>query len=527
MKKIIVSVMTLILVIVCFAGCGSGKDAQPQSTDEKESIVAYVGTTLFDGSLDPVKGAMSYGYTFTNSALLKVDPKSNYVGDMATAWNVSDDALTYTFELRQGVKFSDGSDMTAEDVVFTYEQAKANQAENENVDLSKLASVKALGDYEVEFTLSEPFSPFLDMTAMLGIVPSDAYDSAAFDQNPIGTGPWKVVQYDANQQIIVEPNKNYYEGAPSIPRVTFVYMDNDTALAAARSGELDVVMVSPNYASEKVSGMTMMPLETMDIRLISLPVLSEQKSGDVAVGNNVTSDKAVRQALSTGIDRATIIDNAFNGIGKPATGFTANLPWASAEAYADNRKDEAKALLEGAGWVDADGDGIREKGGVRCEFDIYAAEDRYVLAAALAEDAEALGIKINAHSASWDEISQHQNSSGIVWGWGQYSPTVLSSLFYSKDVMPGGFDNVVGYKNPDVDALIEKALGSVKQEDAISDWKQVQTLADADFPYLYLVNIEHCYFVSDGLDISVSTQIPHPHGHGAPIICNMKDWTFK
>ena len=510
----------LLIAILCLS-------AMPALAEEGGFLVAYVGTTIFDGSLDPVKGAMSYGYSFTNSALTAVDPASAYVGDMATDWRVSEDALIYTFTLREGVKFSDGSDMTAEDVVFTYEAVKANQAENEHVDLTRLLSVVAQDDHTVAFTLSEPYSPFLDTTAMLGIVPSDAYDSAAFDQFPIGTGPWKVIQYDPNQQMIVAPNEHYYAGAPSIGRVTFVYMDSDAAISAARSGQLDVVMVSPNYASETVEGMTMHPLETMDIRMVSLPVIPQEDRDGVKYGNNVTSDIAVREALAIGIDRTTIIENAFNGVGKPAVGFTENLIWANTDTYADSRKDEAAALLEGAGWVDADGDGIREKGGVVCEFDVYAAEDRYVLAAALAEDAAALGIRIIPHSSNWGDISANMSSSGVVWGWGQYSPTVLASLFSSEYAYSGGYDNVVTYLNADVDALVQRAYAEASAEAAVADWKQVQSIANKDIPYLYIVNIEHCYFVSDKLDIAVDTQIPHPHGHGSPIICNMKDWTLK
>jgi peptide/nickel transport system substrate-binding protein len=304
-------------------------------------------------------------------------------------------------------------------------------------------------------------------------------------------------------------------------------MDGDAALAAARSGQLDIVMVSPNYASETVDGMTVFPLETMDIRNVSLPVTPLQERDGVKVGNDVTSDKAVREALSIGIDRATIIQNAFNGIGKPAVGFTGNLLWADANTYEDNRKEEAAALLESTGWVDADGDGFREKGDLSCAFDVYAAEDRYVLAAALAEDAATFGVKITPHASSWDDISSNMNTSGVVWGWGQYSPTVIVSLFDSARAFTGGFDNVVGYANPEVDALIDRATGATNAEAAIADWKRAQALANADFPYLYIVNIEHCYFVSDALDISLDTQIPHPHGHGSPIICNMKDWNFK
>ena len=339
-----------------------------------------------------------------------MNKNSEYVGDLATDWTVSEDALTYTFQLKKDVKFSDGSDFTAEDVVFTYETVKDNQANNENVDLTRLDKVTAVDEYTVEFQLKEAYSPFLDTTAMLQIVPSDAYDSKLFDTQPIGTGAYKVAQYDANQQIILEVNDQYYGDAPQVKKVTLVSMEPEAAFSAAKSGDLDIVMVGSNYSKEQVDGMTATNFETMDVRNISLPVNPESTAKDsegneVTVGNNVTSDKAVREALSIGINRQEIIDNAFNGVGKPAVNFTDNLVWASTEDYEDGRVDKAIRLLEDAGWKDTDEYGIREKGSQKCTFDVYAPggdEDRYNLAVALAENAKDLGIDIQVKTATWD-----------------------------------------------------------------------------------------------------------------------------
>lgn len=542
-KKILSAALAGILALSLTACGGSSKPEAQQADDvrtetqqtAKNDVTAYIGTGIFENSLDPIKGGMSHGFPFINNALIRVDPNSNYVGDLATDWTVSEDALTYTFTLREGVTFSDGSAFTAEDVVFTYEQVKNNPANNENVDLSRLESVKADGDYKVIFQLKEAYSPFFDTTATLGIVPSDAYDSAVFDTMPIGTGAWKVAQYDMNQQMILEGNDSCYYGKPQLDRVTLVYMDPDAAFAAAKSGQLDVVMVGTSYSSEEIPGMTLIPFETMDVRNISLAVqpkhtVKTEDGRELIVGSDVMSDPAVRRALSMGIHRQTIIDNALAGIGRPASHFTDNLSWASTEALEDGKPEEAMALLEEAGWVDTDGDGIREKDGVRCTYDIYAASgdmDRYQLAAALAEEARPLGIELMAKSASWDEILNLEYSAGVVWGWGQYSPTVLCSLFDSSYFMRGMFDNVVGYENAEVDAVIAEALAANSPEEAIAHWKQVQTLADQDYAYLFLVNIEHCYFVNDNLDLSQETQIPHPHGHGSPVICNMNDWNWK
>ncbi len=521
----------LVLTLGLLTGCGGSKEKETA----QEGISIYVGSTIFDSSMDPVKGAMSYGYSFINSALTKVNPESEYTGDLAEEWKVSKDALTYTFKLKDGIKFHDGSDLTAEDVVFTYDIVRKNQGNNENVDLSRLESVKAEGEDTVRFTLKEPYSSFLAQTALLGIVPSDSYDSKTFDTMPVGTGPWKMVQYDTGQKMIVSAFSDYYEGAPSIPQVTILNMDEDTAIANAKSGQLDAVMVDANYAGEKIEGMHIENLETMDVRQISLPVTKETeyrtKSGKtIKVGNNVTADKAVRKALAIGIDRQKIIDNALNGIGKPAEGFTDNLVWGNTAQYKDNDKAGAAKLLEAAGWKKGS-DGIYEKNGRKCQFTLLSPSGdtaRYQLAAALAEEAETLGIRIDLDQGTWDEINLQAPSSGVVWGWGQFDPIVLKNLFYTDDFSAGeGTSNTVRYSNKEADKLIREAMDANNQEEAVAAWKKVQEVTADDYAYLYLVNIEHSYFIKDSLDISKDTQIPHPHGHGAPVINNMKDWTQK
>ena len=157
MRKRSIALSLIFAMSLMFVGCNSASEGTNKNTDDntevavntkaKDSISAYVGTSIFEGSLDPIKGAMSYGYSFTNCALTRVNSESEYEGDLATDWQISDDSLVYTFNLREGVKFHDGSDFTAEDVVFTYETVKENQGNNENVDLSRLESVTALDDY--------------------------------------------------------------------------------------------------------------------------------------------------------------------------------------------------------------------------------------------------------------------------------------------------------------------------------------------------------------------------------------------
>ncbi len=536
-KKIIGMVSILFVLGSVFTGCGTGAAAGDgaagsRGQENETGIVCYVGHGFWDGSLDPVKGSFSYGYDFISNGLVRVNPKAEYEGDLAESWEISEDSLAYTYHLKKGIQFQDGSGFRAEDVVFTYQTVMENQGQNGEVDLSKVKKVEAVDEYTVKFTLKEPYSPFLDSTAQLGIVPKDGYDSAAFDQMPVGTGPWKVVQYDAEQQLIVEANEGYFEGAPEIKRVTFVDMDNEAAFSNAKSGQLDVVMVQPSYAAESVEGMHMEKLETMDVRNISLPcrepgTFTNANGEQVEVGNPVTSDVSVRKALAIGIDRQQIIENAFHGVGKPAVGWTGNLIWGNTAEYEDSRAEEAKGLLEESGWADTDGDGIREKNGVECAFEVYTPadeQDRYMLAAAAAESAADLGISITVKQATWDEIVEKTNTQGAVWGFGQFSPMVIGNQFQSGRFTVQPYANPSGYENQEVDRLIAEAISANTQEQAVAAWKKAQAAYAEDYPYLYLANIEHCYFISDRLDISMDTQIPHPHGHGIPIICNMKDW---
>ena len=144
--KVLCAAAALMLIPGIMTGC-SGDSAE----DAANGITVYIGGNIFEESMDPVKGAMSYGYPFTNNALIKVNTESEYVGDLAAEWEIDASALTYTFKLREGVKFHDGSDFTAEDVVFTYDKVKENQGENENVDLSRLESAEAVDDYTVVF----------------------------------------------------------------------------------------------------------------------------------------------------------------------------------------------------------------------------------------------------------------------------------------------------------------------------------------------------------------------------------------
>ncbi len=494
-----------------------------------------MGAEPEDG-FDPLTGwGYNGSYILFQSRLLRFDKDLNLQPDLAAEWSVSDDGVTYTYKLREGVKFSDGSDLTADDVVFSYLTARDSGASM--LDLTKLKDARALDAATVEFTLEEPYSSFASLTGKLGIVPKALYDEQSYRQNPVGSGPFKLLQWDAGQQIIIAPNEHYYGTMSPFKQITLLFLDGETALSNAQSGKLDVVMVQPEYAKSIVEGMDLLTYPTIDTRGFNLPVepLSTNAEGK-EVGSNVTCDKAVRKALSIGISRQAIVDNALNGVGTPTTALITQVPWANeACVYEDDRLDEAKKLLDDAGWIEGD-DGIRVKDGQRAEFSITGRTDdlqRYNVAVAFAQEAEKLGIKINASSALWSECKDKAATIPTCWGTGDYDPSGDLCGYYRTYEKGAGtnYSQYSQYSNEVVDGHVHEALATTDMDAALESWKKVQwdgttgpESEDGDMPNIWLVTIDHTYFVRSGLDLG--EQLVHPHGHGWPVVENLNEWKW-
>ena len=130
-----------------------------------------------------------------------------------------------------------------------------------------------------------------------------------YGENPIGSGPYKFVQWDKGQQVIFEANPDYYGQKPYFKKLTILFMESDTAFAAAKSGQVDLAEIPSSYANQKVDGMKIVSLDSIDARGISFPMQptqAEKTENGYSIGNNVTSDPAIRKALNIGIDRQAL-----------------------------------------------------------------------------------------------------------------------------------------------------------------------------------------------------------------------------
>lgn len=512
----------------------SSKAPTNEQTAKKDELILAVGKTDV-GVFDPKKGWGTHAQIrLTHSSLLRIDSDMNFVEDLAKSYQVSDDALTWTFALRDDVKFSDGNPVTAEDVKFTYEML---QEDGIKFDLTFMTSIEAKDTHTVVITLSEPRSTFVSQLTEIGIVPKDLYDDN-YSSNPIGSGPYKVVQYNDGQQIIMEYNEYWYGTEPQFKKLTFLLLEEDAALAAAKAGEADIVYVPPTFADQKVEGMTLLQFESIDSRGITMPT---QKSGgtgkinenEVNVGNDVTSDLAIRKAMSVGLSRDEIIDIALDGYGQKAFSLCDYLPWFNEETVIeDGNIEEAKNILAEGGWVDTDNDGIVEKDGLKAEFDLlFSSSDqlRSDMALAAADLAQEFGIKINAKGMTWDEIYVYGKENAVLWGGGRHHAHQLYTM-YSSTVFDQGYNNLTHYSNPVVDEYLDNAMHAATQEEANKYWKLAQWDGETgfstlgDIPIIWLARVDHLYLANEKLD--VGKQPIHSHGHEWALFGNITEWTW-
>lgn len=531
MRKNIGIFFILILMLVNLTGCGNEKlDKNGAIESESSSLIMAIGSEPEEG-FDPCVGWGRYGDPLFQSTLVKTDENMGIVNDLTKEYLVSDDGLSLKFTIRDDVYFTDGEKLKAEDIVFTFKTAKASGS---IVDLTNMVSIEKTEDLGVEFKLDKPDSSFIYTIAATGIVPEHAY-GADYSENPIGSGPFILEQWDKGQQVIMLANKDYYENIPEMEKVTILFMEEDTAFAAAQAGELDVAVTTSSIAEQEIDGMDLKSLKTIDNRGLTLPYLKDEgkvnKDGK-KIGNNVTSDINIRRALSYGIDRKALVDDVINGYGRPAFTECDDMPWASEDAIVEYSKEKAESILDESGWIVKE-DGIREKNGIKAEFNlIYSAGDstRQSLASAVALNAKELGIKINVEGTSWDIIDERMHSEAVLMGWGAQNP-METYLLYHSDNMGKDYYNPENFSNKEVDNHIDNAMSSRDVEESFEHWKKAQWDGETgistkgESPWVWLVNVDHLYYIRDGLNIG--SQKIHPHGHSWPLIANLKDWKWE
>jgi peptide/nickel transport system substrate-binding protein len=490
LQKIFFMVFILALLPAC----------EVQSPKDPYTLVFHLGSE--PDTLNRLTATDAYesrinGFIF--DSLIERDNKTlEFKPKMAKSWEVSDDKLIYTFHLRDDIRWHDGKPFTADDVVYTFDQIMNDKVDTPHLRVyyKDIKKVEKLDDYTVRFTYAIPYFKALEFVGGIPVIPKHIFDdgqdfnSHPAGRHPIGTGPYKFKEWKTGKRIVLERNEEYWDKSkfPDIHRIFFKIIPDDTiALQDLKKGELDVANLRPIQWVR----------QTESPRFNSMFVKHEYYTpGYRYIGWNLRrpyfQDKKVRQALARLINRAAIVDKLEYGLGKLTTGpfwifgyeYNQELPPIPFDPAG------AKKMLDEAGWIDHDGDGIRDKDGVNFQFTflIPAGAAFYTrLATIMKKDFEAAGIAMDIRTMEWAAFVNQLNSRdfdavSLAWAFGFDEDPY--QVWHSSQAEKGS--NFVGFKNEDADKIMEQARMIFDKQERADMYHRLHAIIYDEQPYAFL-----------------------------------------
>ncbi len=434
------------------------------------------GWDTYKHTLQMFEGLSRENLTDPNSTFPELEPA------LAESWEISPDNLTYTFHLRQGVKFHDGSDFNASvvefnvrriwDKAFEYYYPRANSFTF--YAFEPLESIRAVDQYTVEMKLKRPFAEFLRMQnqsygepLMISPEAVKQHGNEGFAQHPIGTGRFKLVERLEGESTTIERFADYWGPDPAkLDRVIFrIIGDSQAAISALKAGETDMMLWIPpdNLEDLESSGFV---ISMNDGPYVNYWYLNFK--------NEVTAKKEIRQAMNMGFNRQGIVDDLAQGSQRVANGI---IP-PGTNAYDPNFKgydydpEKAKALVAQAGYAD----------GADVTFRI-AEYGQYgdAVVARMQQEYKAIGINLNLEKMEWVTYMHAwanglpPEHSGLQLGWGMSADYWVQLIAHSKFQSPNG-TNSGYYSNPQVDELFDQAAAEHDPEKRKSLYQQAQQI---------------------------------------------------
>ncbi len=425
-------------------------------------------------------------YQIVTNGLVKKDPQLNIVPDLAERWENPDDK-TYVFYLRKGVKFHDGSEFTAEDVKYTFESILDPELKSPHAAVyQKIDHIELVDSYTVKFVMKEVFSPFL-IEMIMPIVPKNTLETMegkVFTTTLSGTGPFKLVEWTSDEQLVFEANPDYFEGAPKLAKVIYRIIPDETVrFLELKQGGIDFVQnaIAPDLVpvAEQTPGLTVLAKESVVINYLGFnlndPVLSNAK---------------VRQAMAYAIDRQAMIDYLLNGQATAATGLLSPANWAyesDVQTYSYD-VEKAKALLDEAGYPDPDGDGPQAR--LKITYKTSTGDLNIRIGEVLQDQLKKIGIEVSEiQSFEWakfynDVIAGNFQIYPLRWV-GITEPDILHSIFHSSMIPPNG-RNRGHYANPRIDELTDQARLVLDVQERKQLYSEIQKILAEDLPYVFL-----------------------------------------
>lgn len=495
------ALLTMLVLSTILAGCQTDSSDGNSGDDEKEPKILVFGRGGDSVSLDPATVTDGESFKVTQNVfetLVNFGKQDTEINPgLAKEWKPSEDGLTYTFQLEEGIKFHDGTDFNAEAVVANFERWANGSGEDfyyyssmfggyKGDEGHVIDSVTADGDYTVVFKLKRPQAPFLKNLAMspFGIASPKAFkeQGAKFGDNPVGTGPFKFAEWKRNDSITIEKNEDYWvKGLPKLDKVVFKAIpDNSARLNALNTGEIDLADgVNPADGKSVESNSELQLFERPSMNVGYLGLTSTRPPFDKV---------EVRQAINHAIDKQAIVDAFFEGRAEVAknpmppviSGYNDDI------AGYDFDPEKAKALLAEAGLAEG------------FEMELWAMPvprpympDGQKVAEVIQSNLADVGIKAKIVTFEWAtylEKARNGEADAFMLGWTGDNGDADNFLYVLLDKDNIGSNNYSYYSNDELHDILIEAQSEVDEDKRNELYGQAQEIIFEDAPWVPLAH---------------------------------------
>lgn len=522
-----------ILALGLLSGCGQKEAASSVSTAASEPAAAVNGSDqelvfvnyrdIRDLNPHLYAGEM-YAQSILYDTLVSIT-EDGYEGCLAESWTISEDGKIYTFKIRDGVTFSDGTVCDANAILANFNAIIENKDRHTWLEMMNLlVGVSAPDDHTFVIELSEAYYPMLTELGCIRpfamISPNCMINGSTKDgvSGYIGTGPYVLTDFETDQYAVFERNENYWGEKPEIERITVkVIPDNQTRIMALESGEIDLIFGKNMLDADAIS-------QYVDSDKFEVALSNPTSTRHIVLNttNEILSDTAVRQALQHATNRTAISEGIFYGLEQPAdTLYAATVPYCDVELTPYEYSTEtASSMLDEAGWIMGIS-GIREKGGKKLELDLLYNSDSVTektISEYLQSEYLKLGISLNIHGEEEQSYRDNMKAGNfdmvfnICWGM-PYDPQ--SSLAAMRAPVYGDFAAQQGLADKkEIDQAITDILTTTDEEERQELYRFVLTRLHEDAVYipltfecnkaLYTKNLQGVHFGTDQYDVPFS-----------------------
>lgn len=469
---------------------------------QPEASTLRFGTTYMIDTLNPANGFYGYGIRpLWYDTLITWAGEDRYEPGLAESWSVSDDELTWTFIIREGVTFHDGMPLTAAEAAWNINWIIENEVPSLISYMTNIESAEAPDATTLLVYLSSPVPDMISAKFLFTwMLPPHIWADKSGDEitefdtleATIGSGPYRLTEYREGEFMIMEAYADYWAGPPPVDRLIYrEYATPDALSQALIAGEIDLITTVPPsiiFALEAVDNVAVVFGAGFDIEEL---IINSSPKGTQPASLN---DPVVRLAIAHAVDKQQIITIGLLGYAEPGTTV---LPLAMGDFHNSDivdipfDLDEANRILDEAGFMDSNNDGIREySDGTPLEYRLYAPDSAsyYVrILEIIASDLAEIGIAAVPTILSDDSLialQEDYDNDLIYWGWSfDPDPSFALSVFTCAETVPGGWSDS-GYCNDEYDALFELQASTSDQEERRQIiWEMQQMLFD-DLPYI-------------------------------------------